>query len=53
MNRTPPWPYHAEIAAMKGFKPQRKNLYCGVGSAFAATVTSRPRRFEVTLALRR
>jgi uncharacterized protein len=36
------WPYHAELAAMKGFKPQRKNLYCEVGSTFAATVTSRP-----------
>lgn len=36
------WPYHAEIAAMKSFKPQRKNLYCEIGSTFAATVTSRP-----------
>jgi len=36
------WPYHAELAALKGFKPQRKNLYCEVGSTFAATVTSRP-----------
>ncbi len=36
------WPYHNELAAMKGFKPQRKNLYCEVGSTFAATVTSRP-----------
>jgi hypothetical protein len=36
------WPYHAEIAAMKGFKPQRNNLFCEVGSTFAATVTSRP-----------
>jgi uncharacterized protein len=36
------WPYHQELAALKGFKPQRKNLYCEVGSTFAATVTSRP-----------
>ena len=36
------WPYHQELAAMKGFKPQRNNLYCEVGSTFAATVTSRP-----------
>ena len=36
------WPYHAELAALKGFKPQRNNLYCEVGSTFAATVTSRP-----------
>ena len=36
------WPYHNELAALKGFKPQRKNLYCEVGSTFAATVTSRP-----------
>ena len=36
------WPYHDELAALKGFKPQRKNLYCEVGSTFAATVTSRP-----------
>ena len=36
------WPYHAELAALKGFKPHRKNLYCEVGSTFAATVTSRP-----------
>jgi hypothetical protein len=36
------WPYHAELAALNGFKPQRKNLYCEVGSTFAATVTSRP-----------
>ncbi len=36
------WPYHSELAALKGFKPQRKNLYSEVGSAFAATVTSRP-----------
>jgi uncharacterized protein len=36
------WPYHGELAAMKGFKPQRKNLYSEVGSTFAATVTSRP-----------
>jgi uncharacterized protein len=36
------WPYHAELAALKGFKPQRKNMYCEVGSTFAATVTSRP-----------
>jgi len=36
------WPYHAELAALKGFKPQRKNLYCELGSTFAATVTNRP-----------
>jgi hypothetical protein len=36
------WPYHNELAALKGFKPQRNNLYCEVGSTFAATVTSRP-----------
>ncbi|MGH8245583.1 MAG: amidohydrolase family protein [Gammaproteobacteria bacterium] len=36
------WPYHQELAALKGFKPQRNNLYCEVGSTFAATVTSRP-----------
>ena len=36
------WPYHAELAALKGFKPQRKNMYCEVGSTFAATVTNRP-----------
>jgi len=36
------WPYHAELAALKGFKPQRNNLYCEIGSTFAATVTSRP-----------
>jgi len=36
------WPYHSELAALKGFKPQRKNLYAEVGSSFAATVTSRP-----------
>src|SRR5262249_44607656 len=29
-------------AALKGFKPQRKNLYAEVGSTFAATVTNRP-----------
>ena len=31
-----------EIAALKGFKPQRTNLYAEVGSTFAATVTNRP-----------
>src|SRR5437899_2919725 len=36
------WPYQNELAALKGFKPQRKNLYSEVGSTFAATVTSRP-----------
>lgn len=36
------WPYHNELAALKGFKPQRNNLYCEIGSTFAATVTSRP-----------
>src|SRR5919198_350935 len=36
------WPYHHELAALKGFKPQRKNLYAEVGSTFAATVTNRP-----------
>ena len=36
------WPYHNELAALKGFKPQRKNLYAEIGTTFAATVTSRP-----------
>jgi len=36
------WPYHNELAALKGFKPQRKNLYSELGSCFAATVTNRP-----------
>jgi len=36
------WPYQHELAALKGFKPQRKNLYSEVGSTFAATVTNRP-----------
>ena len=36
------WPYQNELAALKGFKPQRKNLYCEIGSTFAATVTNRP-----------
>jgi predicted TIM-barrel fold metal-dependent hydrolase len=36
------WPYQGELAALKGFKPQRKNLYSEVGSTFAATVTNRP-----------
>ncbi len=36
------WPYHNELAALKAFKPQRKNLYCELGSSFAATVSSRP-----------
>jgi len=36
------WPYQNELAALKGFKPQRKNLYCELGSTFAATVTNRP-----------
>ena len=36
------WPYHGELAALKAFKPQRNNLYCEIGSTFAATVTSRP-----------
>jgi hypothetical protein len=36
------WPYHNELAALKAFKPHRKNLYCEIGSTFAATVTSRP-----------
>lgn len=36
------WPYHQELAALKGFKPQRHNLFAEVGSTFAATVTSRP-----------
>jgi len=35
------WPYQHELAALKGFKPQRKNLYAEVGSTFAATVTNR------------
>ena len=36
------WPYHNELAALRVFKPQRTNLYCEVGSTFAATVTGRP-----------
>ena len=36
------WPYHGELAALKGFKPQRNNMFSEVGSTFAATVTSRP-----------
>jgi hypothetical protein len=36
------WPYHTELAALKGFKPQRKNMYLELGSTFAATVTNRP-----------
>jgi uncharacterized protein len=36
------WPYQNELAALKGFKPQRKNLYAEVGSTFAATITNRP-----------
>jgi hypothetical protein len=36
------WPYQGELAALKGFKPQRKNLYSELGSTFAATVTNRP-----------
>lgn len=36
------WPYHQELAAMKGFKPQRNNLYAEIGTTFAATVSSRP-----------
>jgi predicted TIM-barrel fold metal-dependent hydrolase len=36
------WPYHEELAALKMFKPQRTNLYCELGSTFAATVSSRP-----------
>ena len=36
------WPYHNELAALKGFKPQRQNLFAEVGSTFAATVTNRP-----------
>jgi predicted TIM-barrel fold metal-dependent hydrolase len=36
------WPYHQELAALKGFKPQRKNLFAELGSTFAATVTNRP-----------
>jgi len=36
------WPYQNELAALKGFKPQRNNLYAEVGSTFAATVTTRP-----------
>src|SRR6266403_2096569 len=36
------WPYQGELAALKGFKPQRKNLCSEVGSTFAATVTNRP-----------
>ena len=37
------WPYHQELAALKVFKGHRKNLYCELGSCFAATVTQRPR----------
>jgi predicted TIM-barrel fold metal-dependent hydrolase len=36
------WPYHEELAALKMFKPHRTNLYCEIGSTFAATVSSRP-----------
>ncbi|HWP60402.1 MAG TPA: amidohydrolase family protein [Candidatus Acidoferrales bacterium] len=36
------WPYHAELTALKSFKPHRKNLFCELGTTFAATVTSRP-----------
>ncbi len=36
------WPYHEELAALKSSKSHRKNLYCEIGSTFAATVTSRP-----------
>ncbi|MBI3989279.1 MAG: amidohydrolase [candidate division NC10 bacterium] len=36
------WPYQGELAALKGFKPQRKNLFTELGSTFAATVTNRP-----------
>ena len=37
------WPYHAELAGIgKGFKPQRTNMYCELGSTFAATITNRP-----------
>lgn len=36
------WPYHNELAALKGFKPQRNNLYTELGTTFAATVSSRP-----------
>lgn len=36
------WPYHQELAALKAFKSYRTNLYCELGSCFAATVTNRP-----------
>ena len=36
------WPYHGELGALKGFKPQRNNLFSEIGSTFAATVTGRP-----------
>ena len=36
------WPYQNDLAALKAFKPYRKNLYSEMGSTFAATVTSRP-----------
>lgn len=36
------WPYYKEITAMRGFKPQRTNMYTELGSTFAATVTNRP-----------
>ena len=36
------WPYHTELTAFKGFKPQRTNMFAELGSTFAATVSSRP-----------
>ncbi|MDH3604817.1 MAG: amidohydrolase [Candidatus Tectomicrobia bacterium] len=36
------WPYQNELAALKMFKPHRKNLFAEFGSTFAVTVTSRP-----------
>lgn len=36
------WPYHQELAAIKFLKPHRNNLYCEIGTSFAATVSGRP-----------
>src|SRR5438093_12671335 len=48
------WRYQHELAALKGFKPQRKNLYAEGVSTFAATVTNRPlARAPVLCTLRR
>ena len=34
------WPYQNDLAALKAFKPYRKNLYSEMGSTFAATAFS-------------